>query len=89
MFSLAAQSLIDALAVGAYRRAGLCLFGYGEGLATQGNDVLAVDCGVEDLVLFDVVEELRGITIRGGGVFADIWAFDGLSRRTHGTHNAP
>ncbi len=63
------------------------MLGHREGLAAQGNDVLSVDRGIEDLVLLDVVEELRGVITRGR-ILTNIWAFNSLSRRTHAPYHA-
>ena len=63
------------------------MLGHREGLSTQGNDVLAVDRGIEDLVLLHVVEELRGVVV-GRRILADIRAFNSLSRRTHAPYHA-
>lgn len=82
-----AQALIDALAVRTHGRTRLGLLGYREGLSAQGNDVLAVDRGVEDLVLLHVVEELRGVVV-GRRILADIRALNSLSRRTHAHYHA-
>lgn len=88
MHSLAAtQALIHALAVRAHGRTRLSLLGYREGLSTEGNDVLAVDRGVEDLVLLYVVEELRGVVV-GRRILADIRALNSLCRRTHAHYHA-
>ena len=86
----AAQALIDALAVRAHGRTRFGLLGYREGLSAQGNDVLAVDRGVEDLVLLHVVEELGGAVVCGRrGVFPEVRALERLRRRIHANHHAP
>lgn len=86
-FLAAAQALVFALAIRAHRRTGLSLLSHREGLAAQRNDVLAVDRGIEDMVLLDIVEELRGVVI-GRRILADIRALNSLSRRTHAPYHA-
>ncbi len=96
-YSLAPQTSVDSLAVGAHRGARLGLLGHGKGLPAQRNDVLAVHCGVEDIVFLDVVKELRGVIATARGVFLDVWAFNSLCRgacrgsrcSTHGLHLSP
>lgn len=40
------------------------------------------------MVFFDVVEVLRGVVIRSGGVLPDIWPLECLRRSTHGNYLA-
>lgn len=63
------------------------MLGDREGLTTEGNDVLTVDRGIEDLVLLYIVEKLRGVVV-GRRILADIRAFNSLSRRTHAHYHA-
>ena len=85
--ALLLELLVDPLAVGADRRAGFGGLRHREHLAAQRDDVRAHHRALGDLVLLDVVEELRGVAV--GPVvdaFVGVGAFDRLG--SHVTHFA-
>src|SRR5699024_1539900 len=55
----------------------------------QRNDHLAGHSRVHNLVLFDVVKELRGVIVGMAYILTDVWSLNSLCRRTHALHLAP
>src|SRR3954470_7766085 len=73
------ELLVDPLAVRAHRRTGLGRLGHWKDLAAQRDNVATHDRALGDLVLLDVMEELRGVAV--GSVvdaFVGVGALDGL-----------
>src|SRR5699024_11614100 len=64
-------------------------FGHWKCFPAQRNDHLAGHSRVHNLVLFDVVKELRGVIVGSAYILTDVWSLNSLCRRTHALHLAP